>query len=434
MIEFSQPELLNAVKKYEKQETKLLADAEAFSVQWRYANDEMFGLFPLFDQIGFRGSSMWQPAKRRWLKDATGYWHKHGFDEQGRVRLIRRYDDLNTLFVYFDQWVDEVVFGGRGTSLRRYVRKNGRTIAEYDYQQDPHQYSLEIFEYDDNRCVGSVAHSWFVSDGNWIAATWTTKCVFEYDAEGLVKVFRNRGKFLGGNTLVYVRPKPKSTAKDKKTSRRPFVGYTMALPAGAEPEYAVYTDAYGLEMTIDDEWPIDTVILTPPELVYVVTEQIDVTSMGTVFAGASSAPPDGKLAKVKGDGGKWLLLDARESDVSAHVSSALKVKLNLILSVSNPEQISHAVKDAGKLNAKQLVVAFRPQRELPPEKAQELAAEMRSELRTLGCEKSRVVVAQKLDKSNVMEYVNQPDIDGVLLYESSFGEVLAVLGLIAMHR
>ena len=82
-------------------------------------------------------------------------------------------------------------------------------------------------------------------------------------------------------------------------SRRPVVAYTMRLTESEYgPEYCVKCDAYGLEMNIDDAWPIDTILMAPPDLVDVITDETDVTSMGTVFVGAASSPADGDFQRL----------------------------------------------------------------------------------------------------------------------------------------
>ena len=91
MITFTQSQLYDAVQHYVRNQEALLADANASVIEWKYADEEMFGLFPLFNEIGFRGDNKWQPAQRAWYasKPST-FSYAHGFDVQGNVRLIQR--------------------------------------------------------------------------------------------------------------------------------------------------------------------------------------------------------------------------------------------------------------------------------------------------------------------------------------------------------
>jgi hypothetical protein len=430
---FTQPALFEAMQQYQRSERKLLAEANASVVEWKFASEDMFGLFPLFDQIGFHADDYWRPANRRWLeRDPDGFAYQHGFDTQGKVRIIKEAKGWTRLFTYFDEMVDEMRFGSR-PHLKRYLLENGRTVALYDCDLNPEQYSHEIFEFDGNRCVKSVEQVWFVLEGKWQTARWQTTCEFEYDDEGLIRVFRDMGNIFGGRRLVYVRPKPKGQGKVRSRARRFFVGYSIIPPADGDPAQDAYSNAYGLEMTIDDEWPIDTVLLVDPSLVHVVTEDTGVTSMGTVFAGIRSIPADGDLKEVKAAGAQWALLDASEPQVGESIRAVLGEKLSVILIVSAPDQIQPILGKFAKVTAKQLVIAFRPKGKGSAEKSQIAASAIRKELQLLNCKNARVVIAGGLTKDNILEYLAQPDIDGALLEDDYFSATLDLLSTIGVN-
>ncbi len=86
-------------------------------------------------------------------------------------------------------------------------------------------------------------------------------------------------------------------------NRRPMAAYTILT--GDDPEYGIYTDAYGLEMNIDDELAVDTVLFAPADSVCKITEETDVTSMGTVYAGVSDSIDSKTLKKLSGVSGCW---------------------------------------------------------------------------------------------------------------------------------
>lgn len=425
MKTYTQPQLFDAANDYAKREAALAKDAKAAVVQWKYADEDMFGLFPLFDAIDFRGSTKWTPAKRRWLDEKPqGFFHQHGFDAQGKVRIIERSNGIVTLFIRAADEVDEIVYGSRGTSLKRHILASGRPVACYDYNLDPHQYSLEAFEYVDDRLVRSVEHSWWVSDGVWKEATWKTTCTYEHDAAGLLRAYRDMGERLGGKQLVYVRPNAGSLA-NRPPSRRPIVAYTRTDE--------IQSDAYGLEMSIDNEWPVDTILFTPPDLLMQVTRDTGVTTMGTVYAGVSSMPPASELAKVHESGGTWVLVDARGPAAAPNSSAALKAGLNVLLANADVAAIRTAMAELPRtIDAARVVIAFADDEACSPDAAQAIAATLRGELKKHDAE-FRIVIAAPITKDNIMDFIAQPDIDGVLRENGDFEWAMEVLVPIALN-
>jgi len=125
--------------------------------------------------------------------------------------------------------------------------------------------------------------------------------------------------------------------------RRPLIAYTLVPEDNPDegPEYGVYTDAYGLEMTIDDEWPVDTILLVPPELAHVPFEETGVTEMG-VQCGASSAPADGNFSGLaRGDEACWVLLSETDD-----VASAAAAGLSILLCVTNTSDVASLLAEA----------------------------------------------------------------------------------------
>lgn len=430
----TQSELYEIVQGYVQQEADLISAAKAAVVEWKYANDQMYGLFPLFAEIGFRGSGAWKPAKRRWLKkEPAGFYYYHGLDAQGRVRIIQRRNGIVTVFVETDAWVDEIMFSGPRTSLQRYVMADGRAVAMYKYNLDPHQYSCETFHYEQDRLIESVEQSWFIKNGSWVQARWTTTCTYEYDDMGVVRAYRDMGERLGGKTQVFARPKSGSLSQ-RKSPRRPFVAYTIDVPNGsADREQQVYAEAYGLEMNVDDKWPIDIVILAPPDLVRVITSQTKVTSMGTVYAGASSMTSLADLHAVTAANGQWLLLDGENGNVATHTAAILDAGLNVILRVRNPSDLAGALATCPSLTPDRLVVAFRPDGDCSPDVANTAAAKIRLELNSLKCGDSRVVMVSAPNKDQILKYLSTNDIDGMLYEGADFSTVLDVLRVIAIN-
>ncbi len=209
-------------------------------------------------------------------------------------------------------------------------------------------------------------------------------------------------------------------------ARRPVVAYTMRLSESEYgPEYSVKCDAYGLEMNIDDEWPIDTILMASPDLVDVITDETDVTSMGTVFVGAASPPSDGDFQALAGSAATWVLLE--NADAAA---AALSAGLKIILCVEPSTDLA-LVLDGVPLAADQIILAITHEFLPTPQVAQASARRVREHLRSRDIADTRVVLAAPVDGKTAMNYLSQDDIDGVLLRDSGFGTAMGVLSAMA---
>lgn len=427
MIEFTQQELHKATSEYQENRDQIVSRAEASVVEWKYASAEMFGMFPLFEAIEFRGSNWWPHAERQWLREkGSGEWHLHGLDAKGNVRIIKSFNKIVTVFLLRGEIVDEVQYGG-ARPLTRNILTDGRVQAAYEYSLRPHQYQLERFEYAGDRCVRSVEQSWYESDGKWVEASWTTTCEFEYDDAGLRRVYRNMGEGLGGRALVYVRPESTPTCAPEATARRPLVAHKLEIWDEDQPWESVYSHAYGLEMSIDSDWRIDTVLLAPPNAIASITQDTGVTSMGTVYGGAAFMPSDGDLAPIVAEGAKWLLLDATHSDLPTELRAAWNAGLNVIVIVEEPRQITEVICVANNESPERLAVAIKPPAAPTSQWARKIAGEARHELRGLGKGDSRILIAANLTKDNLMDFLSLDDIDGVLLSDGDMSRTLEIL-------
>ena len=208
MIQYSQEELHSLVCGYMETQTELIEKAKERVAVWKYADSEMFGFFPLFDFISFRGSQSWTANQGQWLDEKPdGMFYRHGLDCDGRVQLIERHNGIVNLFLRLDGFLDRVSFGGRANSLERFAVEDGHTVACYDYNLDPHQYSLELFDYANECCISSTRSSWYLSHrtGQWEASKRIVRCTFEHDERGLRRAYRDNGTRTGGVELMYER-------------------------------------------------------------------------------------------------------------------------------------------------------------------------------------------------------------------------------------
>ena len=206
MPTFSQQELYELISEYMESEDRIVAQAKQCS-QVKYADDEMFGFFPLWNQLSFRGTHSWSPPEGKWLKKKPGGPHYiHGFNEHGDVEYIEWSNGIVSVFRRFDGLLERITYGGRANNLKRYIVEDDVITTCYDYNLDPHQYSREDFEYLEGRCVKSTIHSWYFSRKS---DTWESgvleSCTYEYDARGLKRGIRDMGERLGGEEIMYAR-------------------------------------------------------------------------------------------------------------------------------------------------------------------------------------------------------------------------------------
>jgi hypothetical protein len=112
-----------------------------------------------------------------------------------------------------------------------------------------------------------------------------------------------------------------------------------------DKEYQLYSQAYGLEMQIDNEWNAELVLLAPYEYLYAVTENTDVTGEDTaiVSAGVSDVPikkkggPD--VSAIQSEKNNWLLVAApgntnTEETIQSKLRAALAAGCRVILCFS----------------------------------------------------------------------------------------------------
>lgn len=203
----------------------------------------------------------------------------------------------------------------------------------------------------------------------------------------------------------------------------PTIAFTIGLFNSKDAAYAVYCEAYGLEMTIDDDWPVNTIIMSPPDQISVMTRRANVTSMG-VIAGVSSVPADGNFQQIRDCGGTWVL--ARPSD---ELSSILANGLGVLLFVSGatdlaPVLSNHSFKEAN------LIVAF----ETVGATALGVlgtAAQIRDQLNSRNLAAAQVLARSTPGDVNLLEYLAMPDVNGLLLLEAGYETVVGILKKIA---
>src|SRR5690606_8521221 len=129
----------------------------------------------------------------------------------------------------------------------------------------------------------------------------------------------------------------------------------------------------GLEMSYDDEWPVETVLFTPPHLVSVVTEQTGLRSEG-VQVGSNGMPFIGTPGSLVDAGATWLLLFANESSAAANLFDAVSAGLSVVLVTAQPDGLSDLVSQVPGISPDRLVIALHPHDPATPSAAQQLAS------------------------------------------------------------
>jgi hypothetical protein len=188
-------------------------------------------------------------------------------------------------------------------------------------------------------------------------------------------------------------------------------------PMNEGPVSSVYSEAYGLEMTVDSDWPVDTVILCPPRFVAVMA---DVTSMG-VKTGASYFPGNQDLQKILDEQGTWLLCYPEDP-----IARATQTSINILLEIDSQKQL----KDLLPLlpsDPHRLAIAFVTSGIDKPSKAQSTASNIRSLLDKHNLGETRILASGVFDLNRFRKFIAKPDIDGVFIHNGESAEMISLI-------
>ena len=206
--------------------------------------------------------------------------------------------------------------------------------------------------------------------------------------------------------------------------RRPFFGYIV--PFGeTDPRYDIKCDAYGFEMNVDDEWPIDMILLTESQYVDVFSTETAVTAEGTVFVGSSLLQPNDdvkKLAKL----GTHVMIDVQDESCVSNLQSSYDANLNVILKFASGGKMSAEVLSAIKPDQSIMVLEGA---KLTPPNAQDICCRIRAVAPEF--ESMRIGVVASPVGDETVQYFSQPDVDGILDPNTDFGDVIDALTAVA---
>jgi hypothetical protein len=201
----------------------------------------------------------------------------------------------------------------------------------------------------------------------------------------------------------------------------PTIAFTIGMCNAVDgPSYCVYTQAYGMEMQVDDEWPLNILIMAPPHLVSSLTRGADVASMGMI-PGASYTPGDGDYKQIVDHDGRWVL--ARPSDDLAEI---IRNGLGVLLVIENKDDIGSIINGVDGLTSDNLIVAFQIDSVSTLDSAKRMLIQVQTSLPD-DCRSSPILVSGSFEHSNLTDYASIAGVSGLLLLDASFD---AILGLI----
>ncbi|NNC88430.1 MAG: hypothetical protein HKN82_08235 [Akkermansiaceae bacterium] len=205
----------------------------------------------------------------------------------------------------------------------------------------------------------------------------------------------------------------------------PTVAFTIGMSNAIDgPGYHVYQQAYALEMTMDDEWPLNVIIMAPPHLIASMTQETDITSMGAI-PGASYTPGDGDYKQISTSDGRWVL--ARKSD---DISRILQEDLGVLLHIEDSNDIN-GLPEFDELNVANLIVAFQINSLSTLDTARETASAIKAKLADRHLGLSQILVSASFAHENLQEYASLSDVSGILLLDAHIGNVVELLRIMA---
>ncbi|MGN6545711.1 MAG: hypothetical protein ACTHK7_11725 [Aureliella sp.] len=182
------------------------------------------------------------------------------------------------------------------------------------------------------------------------------------------------------------------------------------------PRFSVWKQAYGLRMTFDNEWPIETILMVPPYYISLVTSS-DVLEETKTRAGASWFPGDGNLENIKKAQGYWILTYPTED-----IGRILKANLGSLLYLPTVDDLNQ-VKGLPDADPSNLIVAIQTPVPTQLEETRALISELRMKLAEKGFAPDLMLLLSfGLDNSLAAELASLPEAEGILLLDLFPGE------------
>ena len=197
-----------------------------------------------------------------------------------------------------------------------------------------------------------------------------------------------------------------------------------------DKHYQLYTAAYGLEMQIDDKWPVELVLLAPPKHLKAVTKDTGVTGEDTAIVSAGvtdlvlkKGVPNTKV--IKDDHNNWVSLDATETEeFDTKLLAASQCGCRLIVRVEPGQSLPIDALESASTGVLVLVPDQSTELSSLVSRGNSLRAQLSSHANL------RVAVSGLVDPEAVKEACAIDGIDGVFLMTSDyddFGDLLKIL-------
>ena len=224
-----------------------------------------------------------------------------------------------------------------------------------------------------------------------------------------------------------------------KKKRRPPLIVAMLHASSKDPNYEIYTQCYGLEMQINDEWNAQLVLLAPFANFSAVVDKTSVTGADTAIVSAGVIDLPSKFgggfntSVVERDKDNWVLIGDPRSEnddpkLSEKLNAALKAGCRLIVCLRDlrTESIVKRLSTLKQIDGTRVVFVIATLDAMKPTIAKQAAKSIRKQVGN----KCSIVVAGKATPVNVKRVLDIDGIDGVFLTDRHYGDFTDLLKLL----
>lgn len=224
-----------------------------------------------------------------------------------------------------------------------------------------------------------------------------------------------------------------------KGKRRPPLIVAMLHANSEDVNYEIYSQCYGLEMQINDEWNAQLVLLAPYENFHVVVEDTDVTGEDTAIVSAGvvdlPAKPGGGFdtSAVERERDNWVLIgDPRaEGDdpaFNAKLVAALNSGCRVMVCLKHLDRgtIAKRLSPLKQVDGSRIVIVLASGEAMKPSTAKQACQAIHEQIGNT----CTVIVAGKVNPATIQRVLSHDGIDGVLLTDrhyAEFGHLLKLL-------
>lgn len=209
-------------------------------------------------------------------------------------------------------------------------------------------------------------------------------------------------------------------------------------------DYQLYSQAYGIEMQVDNEWNAEAVLLAPYDSLSSVTENTDVTGEDTAIVSAGvtdiarSADGSFDLSIISDEKNNWLLVgDPRQQEADEIFADKLRAALaadcRAIVCIADlsREQLANRLSALASTDCSKVVIALTHPDAIQASYAAAAASALRDYLASKEASGiPRIIVSGAVTSDNAAEILGIEGVDGFLLMDDQyddFGTILEIL-------